>query len=65
MYHGDFDWSGVTIANGIVSRFGARTWRFDTSSYAERSKRAVPNCSAGRLRLSGTLSSLMRWRMLV
>jgi uncharacterized protein (TIGR02679 family) len=32
-YHGDFDWPGITIANGVMTRFGARPWRFDTSSY--------------------------------
>ena len=26
-YHGDFDWPGITIANGIIGRFGARPWR--------------------------------------
>jgi uncharacterized protein (TIGR02679 family) len=32
-YHGDFDWSGLTIANGIVARFGALSWRFDAAAY--------------------------------
>src|SRR6266511_1963270 len=32
-YHGDFDWPGLSIANGIVARFGARPWRFDAASY--------------------------------
>jgi uncharacterized protein (TIGR02679 family) len=32
-YHGDFDWPGVTIANGVVARFGARSWRFDAAAY--------------------------------
>jgi uncharacterized protein (TIGR02679 family) len=32
-YHGDFDWPGITIANGIIGRFGARPWRLDTSAY--------------------------------
>ena len=26
-YHGDFDWSGIAIANRIVQRFGAIPWR--------------------------------------
>jgi uncharacterized protein (TIGR02679 family) len=32
-YHGDFDWPGITIANGIIGRFGARPWRLDSSAY--------------------------------
>jgi uncharacterized protein (TIGR02679 family) len=32
-YHGDFDWPGITIANGIVSRFGALPWRLDADAY--------------------------------
>jgi uncharacterized protein (TIGR02679 family) len=32
-YHGDFDWAGITIANGVMSRFGARPWRYGTEDY--------------------------------
>jgi uncharacterized protein (TIGR02679 family) len=32
-YHGDFDWPGITIANGIIARFGARPWRLDALTY--------------------------------
>jgi uncharacterized protein (TIGR02679 family) len=32
-YHGDFDWPGISIANGIVVRFEAEPWRFDAGSY--------------------------------
>jgi uncharacterized protein (TIGR02679 family) len=32
-YHGDFDWPGITIANGIIGRFGAHPWRLDTGAY--------------------------------
>lgn len=32
-YHGDFDWPGISIANGIISRFGARPWRLDAAAY--------------------------------
>jgi uncharacterized protein (TIGR02679 family) len=32
-YHGDFDWPGITIANGITDRFGALPWRLDASAY--------------------------------
>jgi uncharacterized protein (TIGR02679 family) len=32
-YHGDFDWPGITIANGITARFGALPWRLDADAY--------------------------------
>jgi uncharacterized protein (TIGR02679 family) len=32
-YHGDFDWPGVTIANGMLARFGALPWRLDAGAY--------------------------------
>lgn len=32
-YHSDFDWPGVTIANGMVERFGALPWRMDAGDY--------------------------------
>lgn len=33
-YHGDFDWSGIQIANLIVNRHGAKTWHFGAEAYA-------------------------------
>ncbi|MCF6354673.1 MAG: TIGR02679 family protein [Candidatus Polarisedimenticolaceae bacterium] len=33
LYHGDFDWPGITIANGIMHRFDARPWHFDEMAY--------------------------------
>jgi uncharacterized protein (TIGR02679 family) len=32
-YHGDFDWPGVTITNGMLTRFGALPWRLDAGAY--------------------------------
>jgi uncharacterized protein (TIGR02679 family) len=32
-YHGDFDWPGVAIAGSVMSRHGARPWRFGTADY--------------------------------
>lgn len=32
-YHGDFDWPGITIANNIIRRFGAKPWHFDEAAY--------------------------------
>lgn len=33
LYHGDFDWPGITIANGMLARFGALPWRLDAGAY--------------------------------
>lgn len=35
-YHGDFDWPGVRIANGIFARYHARPWRFSADDYRPR-----------------------------
>jgi uncharacterized protein (TIGR02679 family) len=32
-YHGDYDWPGITIANGIMRRFDAHPWLFDEYAY--------------------------------
>jgi uncharacterized protein (TIGR02679 family) len=32
-YHGDFDWPGITIANGIMARFGGLPLRLNASAY--------------------------------
>jgi len=32
-YHGDFDWGGVRIANGLFRRFGFTPWRFSAIDY--------------------------------
>lgn len=41
-YHGDFDWPGITLANRMVTRFGARPWRMAAEDY----ERAVEICRA-------------------
>ena len=33
MYHGDFDWGGVRIANVVITRYGALPWRYSTADY--------------------------------
>ena len=43
-YHGDFDWPGLVIATGMVSRHGATPWRMGTVAYlsaADRSSRPL------------------------
>jgi len=32
-YHGDFDWAGIRIANGVIARHGAVPWRMETADY--------------------------------
>ena len=33
LYHGDFDWPGVTIARGVYGRDDAAPWRMQTADY--------------------------------
>lgn len=32
-YHGDFDWPGVAIGNGIIERYAAQPWRYSAADY--------------------------------
>lgn len=32
-YHGDFDWSGIAIANAVIDIFGASPWRFGAAGH--------------------------------
>lgn len=32
-YHGDFDWPGIAIANGIIGRYSAEPWRMTVAQY--------------------------------
>lgn len=32
-YHGDFDWPGIRIANGIIHRHAAAAWRMSAADY--------------------------------
>jgi uncharacterized protein (TIGR02679 family) len=41
-YHGDFDWPGLTIANGIMGRFGALPWRLDADAYRSAAQPSSP-----------------------
>ena len=45
LYHGDFDWPGIQIANTILQRHGAEPWRMSAADY-----RAAAN---GALELTG------------
>lgn len=48
LYHGDFDWPGLSIANLVIRAFGAQPWRLGSRDYA-----AYADKSTGRL-LAGT-----------
>jgi uncharacterized protein (TIGR02679 family) len=40
VYQGDFDWPGVTIANGIMELLPIQPWRFDHKTYLENTGRS-------------------------
>lgn len=48
-YHGDFDWPGIAIANGIIARHKAYPWRLATADY----ETAIKN-NADYVSLAGT-----------
>jgi uncharacterized protein (TIGR02679 family) len=50
LYHGDFDWPGVRIANYVIRTYGAEPWRFGSADYAT----AVSSSPHQGNRLSGT-----------
>jgi uncharacterized protein (TIGR02679 family) len=49
MYHGDFDWPGLQIANHVARTWHANLWRFSTKDY----EAAVTNAPHARHDLSG------------
>jgi uncharacterized protein (TIGR02679 family) len=49
LYHGDFDWPGVRIANHVVRAYGAQPWRFGVADYED----AVPHSPSQRQTLAG------------
>ena len=49
LYHGDFDWAGVQIANHVMQVYGARPWRFTSADY----KTAVEKHARSEHRLAG------------
>ena len=48
-YHGDFDWPGIAIANGVITRHNARPWRFSAAEYESAIKK-----NADYVSLAGT-----------
>jgi len=56
LYHGDFDWAGVQIANHVMQVYGARPWRFTSADY----KTAVEKHARSEHRLAGPVVDA-RW----
>ena len=51
LFHGDFDWAGVPIANYMMRVYGARPWRFTSADY----KTAVEKHARSEHRLAGSI----------
>lgn len=49
MYHGDFDWPGLQIANEVMGAYGASPWRFGAADYSK----AVNTLTSVTHRLAG------------
>ncbi|MDX3645670.1 TIGR02679 family protein [Streptomyces sp. MB09-02B] len=53
VYHGDFDWPGITLANRVMERYGADPWRMGAPDYEYLATRAELHGTPS-LPLSGT-----------
>jgi uncharacterized protein (TIGR02679 family) len=42
LYHGDFDWSGIQIANSILQRHNADPWRMTATEYKNIATKSLP-----------------------
>lgn len=42
-YHGDFDWPGITLANRVMQRYAAESWRMRAAEYEYLATRAQVN----------------------
>jgi uncharacterized protein (TIGR02679 family) len=47
LYHGDFDWPGLRIANLVIRSFRAEPWRLGAGDYAEHADTATGQPLAG------------------
>lgn len=53
LYHGDFDWPGLRIANLVIRSFRAEPWRLGAGDYAEHADTATGQPLAEDLHTSG------------
>jgi uncharacterized protein (TIGR02679 family) len=60
LYHGDFDWPGLRIANEVLTLTGGRPWRMATEDYAAALKGAALAGAPVDPCWSGTLGNAMR-----
>jgi uncharacterized protein (TIGR02679 family) len=51
-YHGDFDWSGLAIANFVIRSFGAGPWRLGAADYRAGVTGTEPVLSGRRVEAS-------------
>jgi uncharacterized protein (TIGR02679 family) len=42
LYHGDFDWAGIHIANNVMKLCDARSWRFGAEDYVQAVETGPP-----------------------
>jgi uncharacterized protein (TIGR02679 family) len=54
-YHGDFDWTGMSIAAAVIARYDARPWRLSAADYTDAIKQG-----ADQVDLAGT-AQLTPW----
>jgi uncharacterized protein (TIGR02679 family) len=40
VYHGDFDWPGIALANRVIGRYQAEPWRMAAADYEYLATRA-------------------------
>lgn len=40
LYHGDYDWPGISIANYVIEKYGAMPWHFSAANYVAVAKGA-------------------------
>jgi uncharacterized protein (TIGR02679 family) len=52
LYHGDFDWPGLRIANLVIGSFGAQPWRFGAADYT-----AAAGIASGRALTGSTVAA--------
>ncbi|MEW1925613.1 DUF2399 domain-containing protein [Streptomyces sp. NPDC088360] len=57
-YHGDFDWPGITLANRIVERYDATSWRMNAGDYEYLAMRTELH-NTPQLPLSGALTEAL------
>lgn len=56
LYHGDYDWPGIAIANFVMRRWSAQPWRFGATDYraavARASTAQIPDLDAPTVEVS-------------